>query len=352
MIKTLSTYYLSVPFVSPLTGETCTEYKVRIYIWTGAKTSPPVDPEYEITKENIESSTGTDKIKIGRLIDDFISFSPSNSAIMELIAGSGQAWCKTSVEYTTADPTDTGVEQLQTTTLALKGYGFGYEGENPQPRTDKILIDKNLYRVSRNSRTSIPVLLDAPMTGTVKSYPLNEIDFSFSELTQTDSATIVKLINIPSPENDDYIEVKIGVRTITLIIKDEFKYSPVDVYFLNKEGAQQTLTFFKERRDSLNVTRENYESIAGQPADGFHQYPDFNINGRTSVVLTSGYVPETENSSFKELLLSSEVFIWDGTWFIPVNVSSSDIEYLTRVNDRLISYDIEFKYSFSEINNI
>jgi hypothetical protein len=170
-------------------------------------------------------------------------------------------------------------------------------------------------------------------------------------LEQTDSDEIIKLLNIPTPNNDDYIEVVVGARTITLVIVDEYKYSPVDVYFLNKEGVQQTLTFFKQRKDSMSVTRENYESIGGQPSDGYHQFVDFNVNGRTKVTLTSGFVPEAQNSTFKQLMLSTKVFIYNGE-FIPVNVVNTNIEYKTRLNERLISYDFEFNYSFAEINNI
>jgi hypothetical protein len=350
MIKTLSTYNLTVPFVSPLTSATCTEYTVNIYIWSGESSAVPAETEYTITKENHASSTGNDKIQIGRLVNDFIEFLPDNSDTMEELDTS-QWWVKTEVIYTTANPTDDDVKQSPETLLALKGYGYGNEGENPQPRADGILVENDLFRVSRNSRTTIGLLLDDSKVGTVISYPANEIDYSFSILAQTDSNEIVKLLNIPSPENDTYIEVKIGARTITLIIKDEFKYSPVDVYFLNKDGVQQTLTFFKERQDSLSVTRENYESIAGQPADGYHQFPDFNVNGRTKVTLTSGYVPEVQNSTFKQLMLSTKVYIYNGE-FIPVNVVGTTIQYQTRLNERLISYDIEFEYSFSEINNI
>jgi len=351
MIKTLSTYNLIVPFVSPLTSETCTEYTVNVYIYKGwSVLSVPLSPQYTITKVNHADSTGDDRIQIGRLVNDRIEFIPTNSGIMEVL-DTEQYWVKTEVIYTTANPADDDVKQSPLTQLALKGYGYGNEGENPQPRVDGILVETDLMRVSRNSSTTIGLLLDTSKTGTVISWPNNELDYSFSLPSQVKSEEIVKLLNIPSPENDTYIEIKIGVRTITLIIKDEFKYSPVDVYFLNKDGAQQTLTFFKERRDSLQVNRENYESIAGQPSDGFHQFVDFNVNGRTGVTLTSGYMPETQNSTFKQLMLSTKVYIYNGE-FIPVNVSKSDIQYQTRLNERLISYDIEFKYSFSEINNI
>ena len=37
MIKTLSPYYINIPFVSPLTSLVCTSYTLKIYIWKGLK---------------------------------------------------------------------------------------------------------------------------------------------------------------------------------------------------------------------------------------------------------------------------------------------------------------------------
>ena len=58
------------------------------------------------------------------------------------------------------------------------------------------------------------------------------------------------------------------------------------------------------------------------------------------------------NDTFKQLLLSSKVWLIDGADTIPLNVKSSSLEYKTRAKDRLINYEIEFDYSFNEINSI
>lgn len=351
MIKSLSTYNLIIPFVSPLTGATCSEYTMNLYIWNGIKTAVPVTPEYSITKLNYTTSTGNDRLNIARLVNDFIDFQPSISTVIDTLDADNQQWCKTEIIYTTANVLDDDVKQEALTQLVLKGFGYGNEGENPQPPTDNILLTGDLFRVSRESIFTIPLLLDSAISGTVASFPDGEINYPFSFTVPTESDEMIKLLCIPSPASDEYINITIGSRVITLIIKEEYKYSPVDVYFLNKEGAQQSLTFFKERVDSLNTTRENYESIAGQPADGYHQFVDFNVSGKSSFTLTSGFMPETVNEAFKQLMLSSKVFIYENG-FVPVNIARNSLEYKTRLNERLISYDIDFNYSYSEVNNI
>lgn len=351
MIKTRSAYNLNIPFVSPLTGATCSEYTVNIYIWDGLKTGVPATPEYSYTKKNFETSTGTDKINIARVINDFIELNPKISASTELISSESQLWVKSEIIYTTTNPADDGVAQLPTTQLALRGYGSGIEGENPQTPSNGILISGDLFRVGRNSTISFPLLFDTSKTITVSSTPDSELSFTDTVAIQADSSDIVQVLNIVSPANDKYIEIDVEGEIINLVVVDEYKYTPVDIYFFNKEGAQQTLTFFKERTDILTTTKEDYESIQGQPSAGYHQFVDYNLQGQTNFTLTSGFVPEMQNESFKQLMLSEKVYLYnDG--FVPLNVVKNSLQFQTRLNNRLISYDIEFKYSYSEVGVI
>jgi hypothetical protein len=145
MIKTLSPYYLTIPFVSPLTGAICTAFTLKIFVWDGVKATPPATASYSITKNNPTASTGNDKINIARLINDFIDFMPSES---------NQRWCKTTVTYD-----GSGVEELVTTSLVLKGYGYGMSGENPQPPANRILLQGNEFKVQRSGVFNLPILI-------------------------------------------------------------------------------------------------------------------------------------------------------------------------------------------------
>jgi len=163
MIKSLSPYYVNIPFVSPLTGATAITYTLNLFIWNGLKNSPPSEAQYQITKENPTGSTGTDKINIARLVNDYINFEPNKSFITELNNGQNQVWVRQEVEYTTSDEDDNGVLQLAETVLCLKGYGYGLEGENPQPPNNKILIPIQDYKVNRNGIFNVPILIDEPI---------------------------------------------------------------------------------------------------------------------------------------------------------------------------------------------
>ena len=174
MIKTLSPYYINIPFVSPLTGETSLSYTLNVFIWNGLKFEKPAEPQYQITKNNPTSSTDLDKINIARLINDFLDFNPTKSTTTELVDGNNQIWVATEVIYITENPDDDGVLQLIEVNLALKGYGYGLDGENPQPPVNKILIPIQDYKVNRKGFFNVPILIDEPIP-TEPSLVLNSV---------------------------------------------------------------------------------------------------------------------------------------------------------------------------------
>lgn len=192
------------------------------------------------------------------------------------------------------------------------------------------------------------------MAVTIISYPDNQINESFLTNSTLNSYEIIKyvFVNLAPATTDEYVEVVYNGETTTYYIDDECKYTPLDIFFLNKEGAQQSLTFSKSSTTSMSVTDSFYESDSGQPSLGFHQNKRYNVNAKTSFKVNSGFVPEANNETFKQLFLSERVWLFQGGNFIPLNVKSKSLEYKTRQKDRLISYEVEFDYAYNEINNI
>lgn len=189
---------------------------------------------------------------------------------------------------------------------------------------------------------------------TIESFPLGTLNESINEGTTIDSSEKVKYININISEagTDEYIEVTYNSQTITLLIEDECRYTPLDVYFQNKEGAVMVLPFFKANVKSLSTTSEMFESDRGQPLAGNHQYVKYNINGKSKIKINSGFVAEEMNDIFKQLMLTEKAWIYENELLTPINLGSTSLEYKTRQKDRLINYEIEFDYAFNEINNV
>jgi hypothetical protein len=189
---------------------------------------------------------------------------------------------------------------------------------------------------------------------TVISYPNNEINYSIAEPTSLDSAEMVKYIWVDLSETttDEYVEVVFNGVTITLLIEDECRYTPLDIAFQNKEGALQILPFFKAKTESLTITSEEFEADRGQPNLGNHQYVTYNVQGRSKFKMNSGFVDEALNETFRQLMLSERVWIYSNSTFTPIKLGSKTLEYKSRQKDRLINYEIEFEYAFNEINNV
>lgn len=142
MIKTLSPYYVTIPWLTAIS------YTLKIYVWDGLKSAVPTTASYSITKINQTNSNGTDKINIARLLNDFIDFTPNES---------NQRWCKVTVTYTSY--LGVGDEQDLFIDLILKGYGYGMSGENPQPPANRILLQGNEFKVNRDGVFNFPILI-------------------------------------------------------------------------------------------------------------------------------------------------------------------------------------------------
>lgn len=186
------------------------------------------------------------------------------------------------------------------------------------------------------------------------SYPNNIINESILLGDAILSEEIVKniVVNVSEAIGEEYIEVTYNGETITLLIEEECRYTPIDIFYQNKEGTLASFTFFKKQVETIDVTRETFESDRGQPIDGHHQYTTYNVQGKRKFNVNSGFVSEESNEIFKQMLLSERIWKYENEVLIPLNIASSSLEFKTRANDRLINYNIQFEYAFNEVNNI
>lgn len=365
MIRTLSPYWVETPYVSPASGETAPSYTLQLFIWDGLKASPPASPQYEITKVNYENSLGNGRLEISKRINDYIDFLVPNfdytpTDPIEYYDSTNNVWVKWQILYNTDDPLDASA-QSAVTKLATKGWSYGFEGEN----VDNVkTIDNAQMKVPNGGFAIFPVYRDESTTTTftVISYPSNEINESETLTATTDSSELITYALIDCTlSNDTYIEVKRNSTTLgTVFPINECEYTPYTILFQNRYGAVETLTFFKERRDSVSFTSDSYESISGQPKEGYHQYKQYNINGKRGISLSTGFIYESNNDKMDQLMLSERIWLYEGLNPLtkavnvetPVIIKSSSLEYLTKINDKLVNYTLEFEYAFNLINNI
>lgn len=357
MIRALSPYYVTTPLVSPLTSEVCTSYTIYIKVWVGDKNTPPTEPTYQITKDNSTNSIGNDKINIARIIADFIEFTPQSSNTTAVIDGVNQMWVQTYNTYKTTDEDDSTTNQNTFTDIFSLGYSYGNEGENNLIVNESILMPIEEYKVYKEGVFIVPIhqntdaLRNVPVK--VKSYPNSVLNYTGYVVGSLESSETIKYVwvDVSQAGSDRYIIVSYLDQEIYLYIEDECKYSPINIMFQNKDGAQQNITFFKEKTYSMTVTNSEFERSAFQPQLGYHQFVRYDVQGRTKFKANSGYLDESANEAIKQLLLSERIWLYDGA-FTPINIKSSTVNYKTRQKERLINYELEFEMSYNEINNV
>lgn len=358
---TRSPYYITIPWYYPTSADIKTYYTIKLFVWSGDVTSVPATPEYEIRKDNVVNSGGVEKIDIGRLLNDFIDFTPSRNTGTQIYnANTNSKFYRAEIYY----------EELTTPQIIrqgvfMQGYAYGYEGQNKQPPADRVYLLNREYNVGKNTVFVIPVETEASgLDFLVRSYPNNDINITGNTGINSDdnSNTFVQYISVDvsEAEEEKYIEVLYGgnlqsyptATKITLYITQEDIFAPYDVYFQNKQGHLQTLTFFKERKDTLSTTSENYNSNNGQPSTGIHQFVDYNKNATKPFKMSTGFVDESINEDITQLLLSEKVYLYENNLMTPVNITQNSLSYKNRVNDKLVDYVLDFRYSFNMINNI
>jgi hypothetical protein len=112
---------VNIPFVAPLSGLTCTEFTLKVYVWSGDKLSAPTQSTWQITKKNPTGSTGSTRVNIANILTDFIQFTPQEGTGTSVIDGNNQRWIKYETFYQTTDITDSQNASNQFITLMLKG---------------------------------------------------------------------------------------------------------------------------------------------------------------------------------------------------------------------------------------
>jgi hypothetical protein len=83
-----------------------------------------------------------------------------------------------------------------------------------------------------------------------------------------------------------------------------------------------------------------------------HQYETFHVNGKETLSLNTGFYPESYNEVFRQMSLSDKIWIEYNEKTLPVRLTSSNLSFKTRLDDKLINYTIELEFAFDKINNV
>jgi hypothetical protein len=354
MILTKSPHYITVPWENPSGGATPSKYILQVYVWNSLKSAVPSTATYELENINPIALTGSVDVNISPYINDILKVNTTKGSTTSVINGECAVWVKTQVIYYQGGVAQSA--EFVVTDLAVKGYGYGIEGKNTTIPTNNVLAFGNFANVSRQSQFTLPIKIDEiqPTVVNVVSKPFNNINFTTTLSAATSSIELIKKIYVKLADVGADITVEIrkdNVLVHTLNVVHEIRYTPFDVYFINKYGALYSITFFKEIINTLKTTSDKYESSNGQPLDGVHQFVEYNKKGKKEFKAKTGFILEENNENIEQLMLADTAWILEGEIFNPINVSKSSLEEQTRQKDRLLNYEFDFEYAYNHINN-
>ena len=276
--------------------------------------------------------------------------------------------------------------------LGIDGYGYFEDGTNPrsvQYTTPMVLQYNTTVYYNDGADIKIPIYAEAEtVTATLTSTAGADINWDNADdfwdtynetwgsgqtpviitdngntnqkiqyliITDSEDLNNNDFVTISS-DNSSYSDVVITLKKVC-----EPKYSPLNIIFYNKFGALQNLWFFKKSMTNINITSQQFknnildiENSASTPSYALskHQEKKFMANGKESITVNSGFYTEDHNEVVREMLLAEQVWIYDGTNTLPINLKSNTLQFKKSVNDKLISYTLSFDYAYDKINNI
>ncbi len=276
--------------------------------------------------------------------------------------------------------------------LGIDGYGYFEDGTNPrsvQYTTPMVLQHNTTVYYNDGADIKIPIYAEAQtVTATLTSSAGANISWDNADdfwdtydvtwgsgqtpvvitdngntnqkiqyliITDSEDLNDGDIVTISS-NNSSYSDVVITLRKVC-----EPKYTPLNIIFYNKFGALQNLWFFKKSMTNINITSQQFknnildiENSGSTPSYALskHQEKKFMANGKESITVNSGFYTEDHNEVVREMLLAEQVWIYDGTNTLPINLKSNTLQFKKSVNDKLISYTLSFDYAYDKINNI
>lgn len=320
--------------------------ELDLYVYQGLENSFGSAPNYQINKSRIDTHTNI-TLEIGELVRDYLNITFNDDYL------SHTRWAKAIVTYFKDGDVQFSFGSPQTFTfIATDGYGYFEDGTNAELDRNALISSVFKY-IPENTAGKIPIFAEG--VGKVV------IDSATTQITDNGN-TDQKIQYITVPQNSSTIQVydtddSTLLKTISITNICEPKFTPYKITFVNKYGAFEDLYFFKKSTETLNTSDETFKRNTITNASSTYstsegQSQRFNVNGKTSLVLNTGFINQAMNETIEELFLSENVWIRYQSKTLPVLPTSKSLAFKTSLNDNLINYTVNFDFAFDKINNV
>lgn len=355
-IFTRSPHIVSVNDVSQ-TGS-----KVELYIYDGAST-PPAQPTYTLSKLIPATGVTENLYNISPYLKEYLKHKV-NGMNYNTVNDFTEFDEYTYVEYRTYNLIG-GTYYLDQTVTARCYDGYGYFEELTNVDRGDILLGDGTKHYYWYDSTNTPASIGAHRAGIVTAFM--DRDWSVYRQNLLTGASQIDIYSLAGVYDlfrvfplyysagnlmQIYDDLNVLQWEATFIPKEECRYEPMTIDFLNKFGGWQREFFFKASQELLDVTNTTYNLMMSDVypmtlSEG--QRGVFNANGIRRYIMNTGWVDESYGDTMQELLLSERVIWVYGTKRIPVKVNTKSINKQKNINNKTINYQIEIELAFDVI---
>jgi hypothetical protein len=337
------------PYIITINEALQIETKIEIFLWNGTG-SVPAAFAYVLSKLIPSSNNTATYYDISPYIREFIDHNAlqpqpttiNNTPIAQYCNVLVKKFKKTSISFAQFDSFQT---------KAFNGFGYFVEGYNPV--TDQVLLPAGNYNYNKTSNVGwVTVYTDTAR----KAKWTNLNTAAVQSLTMF--ASVVRDVSrvYTGWESDgNKLEILDGLGVVLwtsyFYPKEECKYVPVQIDFVNKFGAWQREWFYKASFDSLKIENSDYNLMTSSyPAyeiiEG--QRKVFNANGQQSIKVNSDWVKESYKETIQQLMLSERILVNE----LPAKLNTKSIDLQKQLNTRLINYQLDFDCAYDIINTV
>ena len=376
------------PFYKKISNASLSYAKLELYVWTGVYADRvAADKKYTLTKEELGTNNYV-TFELSELIRDYMITEYNDYATDTLWVDADITIYDSAGAIVQVGGQDTTIYPF----LAIDGYGYFEDGINPRSveySTPMVMQNNTDIYYYGGYDIKIPIYAEAAtVTATLTSTAGANIFWENADefwdtydvtwgsgqtpvvitdngntnqkiqyliITDTESLNDGDYVTISST-NTSYPDVIIKLNKVC-----EPKYTPLSAIFYNKYGALQNLWFFKKSMTDISISSNkfknniiDFDNSGGSPSYSLskHQEKIFMANGKESITMNTGFYDESFNEVIRQMLLSEQVWVYDGTNTLPINLKSNTLLFKKGVNDKLISYTVSFDYAYDKINNI
>lgn len=337
------------PYIVEINVAGQVETKIELYLWNSG--SMPSAPQYILNKLIPASNAPKTFYDLSPYVSEFIRHNALQSQPTSNAATPSTQYCN--ILFKKYKRIGNVFTQVGTNIEAIgfDGYGYYTDGYNPT-LSDALLAQGNYYYNPISNVGWVTVF-----TETIVKARWTNLSTNATQLITLPSDTVRDVTRVYSGWEDvgnklELLDSANGVIwTSYFYPKEECRYVPVQVDFVNRYGAWQREWFFTASYDTLNVENTEYNVMQSQypnylQTEGQRQV--FNSNGKQSIKVNSDFVNESFGETIKQILLSERILVNEKA----AKISTKSVDLQKHINTSLINYQLEFEFAFDIINSV